>query len=197
MKILPLLIAAAIGSPLFAQTVTTSATPGAPAAAAAAPAATPALVPDIHSKSIMETLLAAGPVMLVLFALSVFFVMLVIVYLMTIRRGAIVSSGFMATADALLRKRDYLGLLAVSNRHGEAIARVVQKMLDFTTKNPNADLGQVREIAKTEGTRVASSLNNRVTYLADIGMIAPLLGLLGTVLGIILSFAALGAAPAT
>lgn len=190
MKILFPLIAAAIGTPLFAQTVTTSATP----APAAASTATPTLVPDLqHSKSIMDTLIAAGPVMILLFALSVFFVMLVIVYVMTIRRGAVVSSGYMATADALLRKRDYLGLLAVSNRHGEAIARVVQKMLDFTTKNPNADFGQVREIAETEGTRVAASLNNRVIYLADIGMIAPLLGLLGTVLGIIRSFGALGA----
>jgi biopolymer transport protein ExbB len=191
MKFLLPLIAAAIGTPLFAQSVTTSATP--PAAAAPTAAATPSLVPDIHSKTILEALIGAGPVMLALLALSVFFVMLVIVYLMTIRRGAVVSSGYMATADALLRKRDYLGLLAVSNRHGEAIARVVQKMLDFTTKNPNADLSQVREIAETEGTRVASSLNNRVTYLADIGMIAPLLGLLGTVLGIIRSFGALGA----
>jgi biopolymer transport protein ExbB len=188
MKILLSLVAAAIGTPLFAQTSTTSATP--PPAAAAA---TPSFVPEIHSKTIMETLIAAGPVMILLFALSVFFVMLVIVYIMTIRRGAVVSSGYMATADALLRKRDYLGLLAVSNRHGEAIARVVQKMLDFTTKNPNADLQQVREIAETEGTRVAASLNNRVIYLADIGMIAPLLGLLGTVLGIIRSFGALGA----
>src|SRR5437868_5577669 len=191
MKNLLPLIALAIGTPLFAQTVTT--TPSVAASPAAAAAATPSLVPDIHSKSILETLFAAGPVMLALFALSIFFVMLVIVYLMTIRRGAVVSSGYMATADALLRKRDYLGLLAVSNRHGEAIARVVQKMLDFTTKNPNADLTQVREIAETEGTRVAASLNNRVTYLADIGMIAPLLGLLGTVLGIIRSFGALGA----
>jgi biopolymer transport protein ExbB len=66
-------------------------------------------------------------------------------------------------------------------------------MLDFTTKNPDADFGHVREIAETEGTRVAASLNNRVIYLADIGMIAPLLGLLGTVLGIIRSFGALGA----
>ncbi len=189
MKILLSLIALAIGIPLFAQTVTPSATP----APAAAPAGTPSLVPDIHSKTILEALMGAGPVMIVLFALSVFFVMLVIVYVMTIRRGAVVSSGYMATADALLRKRDYLGLLAVSNRHGEAIARVVQKMLDFITKNPNADLAQVREIAETEGTRVAASLNNRVTYLADIGMIAPLLGLLGTVLGIIRSFGALGA----
>ena len=157
-----------------------------------AQSATPTLVPDIHSKTIMDTLIAAGPVMIVLFLLSIFFVMLVVIYVMTIRRGAVVSSGYMATADALLRKRDYLGLLAVSNRHGEAIARVVQKVLDFTTKNPNADLQQLREIAETEGTRVAASLNNRVIYLADIGMIAPLLGLLGTVLGIIHSFAALG-----
>src|SRR6266567_8717837 len=153
---------------------------------------TPPLVPQ-HSQTIMETLIKAGPVMIPLFLLSIFFVALVVVYLMTIRRGAVVSSGYMATADALLRKRDYLGLLAVSNRHGEAIARVVQKILDFTTKNPNADFQQAREIAETEGGRVAASLNNRVTYLADIGMIAPLLGLLGTVLGIIRSFGALGA----
>src|SRR5207249_9928376 len=161
MKILLSLIALAIGIPLFAQTVTPSATPP----PAAAPAATPSLVPDIHSKTIMETLIAAGPVMIPLFILSVIFVMLVIVYLLTIRRGAIVSSGYMATADALLRKRDYLGLLAVSNRHGEAIARIVQKMLDFSTKNPGADFEQVREIAETEGTRVAAHLNNRVIYL--------------------------------
>jgi biopolymer transport protein ExbB len=177
MKILLSLITAMIAVPLLAQT-----SPVSP------------VTPDIpRAKTIMDTLVAAGPVMLLLFLLSVFFVMLVIVYLMTIRRGAVVSSGFMATADALLRKRDYFGLLAVSNRHGEAIARVLQKVLDFTTKNPSAEFQQVREIAETEGTRVAASLNNRVIYLADIGMIAPLLGLLGTVLGIIRSFGALGA----
>jgi len=107
--------------------------------------ATPPLVPDVsHSPTILDTLVNAGPVMIPLFLLSIFSVALVIVYLMTIRRGAVVSSGYMATADALLRKRDYLGLLAVSNRHGEAIARVVQKILDFTTKNPHADFQQLR-----------------------------------------------------
>ena len=178
MKILQLLIATAIARSSLAQTVTTS--------------GTPAALPDMpHSKTILDAILHAGPVMYVLVALSIFSVMLVITYLMTIRRGAVVSSGFMATADALLRKHDYLGLLAVSNRHGEAIARVVQKVLDFNTKNPNADFQQIREIAETEGTRVAANLNNRVTYLADIGMIAPLIGLLGTVIGIVKSFAAL------
>src|SRR5947207_14072935 len=117
MKILLPLIAAAIGTPLFAQTITPSATP--PPAAAAA---TPSLVPDIHSKTILETLIAAGPVMLVLFALSAFFVMLVIVNLMTIRRGAVVSSGYMATAEHFLPNVDCLALLSVSTRRGRASA---------------------------------------------------------------------------
>jgi len=180
-KLLWLFLAPASASSLFAQTPAPVAT------------ATPPLAPELPrtTTTMLHAISQAGPVMVVLLILSIISVMLVIVYFLSIRRGAVVSHGFMATADALL-KRDYLGLLAVSNRHGEAIARVVQQVLDFTTKNPNADFEQIREIAQTEGTRVASNLNNRVTYLADIGMIAPLLGLLGTVIGIIRSFGALG-----
>ncbi|HEY3602700.1 MAG TPA: MotA/TolQ/ExbB proton channel family protein [Chthoniobacterales bacterium] len=163
------------------------------ASASSAFAQAPGQEPPLpHSKNLLDAMIAAGPVMALLALLSIFSVMLIVVFFFTIRRGAVVSNGYMATADALLRKRDYLGLLAVSNRHGEAIARVVQKTLDFMTKNPNAEFAQAREIAETEGTRVATSLYNRVTYLADIATIGPLVGLFGTVIGIIRAFGALG-----
>ena len=126
--------------------------------------------------------------MIPLAALSVIALMLCLVYLVTLRKGAVATARYMQTADALLRKKDYLGLLAVSNRHGEAVARIVQRTLDFMTRNPRASMSEAREIAQAEGTRIAGAMNQQVNYLADIGTIAPMLGLFGTVLGMIKSF---------
>jgi biopolymer transport protein ExbB len=155
----------------------------------AAPAAAQDLVPPIRPEATLwEVLVSGGPVMIPLGILSVIGVMLVLVYLFTMRRGAVVTKRYMATADALLRKRDYLGLLAISNRHREAVARIMQRTLDFITQHPEASFADAREIAETEGTRQAAALNQRIAYLADIGTIAPMLGLFGTVLGMIKAF---------
>jgi biopolymer transport protein ExbB len=124
--------------------------------------------------------------------LSVLTVMLVLVFLATLRRSAILTPHYMNTADVLLKKRDYLGLLAISSRHGEAVARVVQRTLDFATKNPGANFDIVKQVAESEGSAQAASLQYRVTYLADIGTLSPMVGLLGTVVGIIKSFGGLG-----
>lgn len=140
--------------------------------------------------SLWQIALSGGFVMIPLAALSVLAVMLVLVYLVTLRRGAVATSRYMQTAEALIRKKDYLGLLAISNRQNEAVARIVQRTLDFLTKNPRATLAEAREIAQAEGTRLAGALNQQITYLADIGTIAPMLGLFGTVLGMIKSFTA-------
>src|SRR5689334_12063667 len=141
--------------------------------------------------TLLKLMQAGGWVMLPLALASVITLTLVLVCLFSLRRGTIVSRRFMETAEALLRKRDYLGLIAISNRHSEAIARIASKTLDFTIKNPGAPVSAVREVAETEGARLASNLNQRVVYLADIATLAPMLGLLGTVVGIINSFGTL------
>jgi len=146
-------------------------------------------VVDVPVKTnLWQIAVSGGAVMIPLAALSVLAVMLIFVYLVTLRRGAVATGRYMQTAEALIRKKDYLGLLAISNRHNEAVARIVQRTLDFMTKNPRASIAEAREIAQAEGTRLAGALNQQITYLADIGTIAPMLGLFGTVMGMIKSF---------
>ncbi len=144
------------------------------------------------ASSFLEILESAGMMLYPLAALSIAAVFLVFFYLLTIRQGAVVSDKFMGSADALIRKQDYLGLLSVCNRHNEAIARVTEKTLDFATKNPTATYEEVREVTEAEGTRQASLMDQRIMYLADIGAIAPMVGLLGTVIGMIKSFRDIG-----
>lgn len=145
------------------------------------------------AQTILDSLMEGGPfIMIPLALLSFIAVLLIIFYMFTIRQGTVVSDKFMNAADALIRKQDYLGLIAVCNRENECIARIVYKTLDFATKNPTASFDEVREVTEAEGTRQASILNNRISYLNDIGRIAPMLGLLGTVLGMISAFASIG-----
>jgi len=162
-----------------------------------APAAAVAPSQAVNATTLWKLIRDGGWAMIPLGFLSVVTVMLVVIFLFTLRRSSILSSHYMNTADVLLKKRDYLGLLAISSRHGEVIARVVQRTLDFATKNPNASYEVVREIAETEGGSQAASLQHRVVYLADIGMLSPMIGLLGTVFGLIRSFGMLGSGAAT
>ncbi len=158
-----------------------------PAAGATAGAAA-----AVNPVTLWKLIQDGGWAMIPLGFLSVVTVMLVLVYLFTLRRSAILTPHYMNTADVLLKKRDYLGLLAISSRHSEAVARVVQRTLDFATKNPGASYEVIREIAETEAGSQAASLQHRTVYLADIGMLSPMIGLLGTVIGIIRSFGLLG-----
>ncbi len=148
--------------------------------------------PGSTQATLLQLLKAGGWVMVPLMLTSVITLALVFGCLFSLRRGTVVTRRFMETAEALLRKRDYLGLIAVSNRHSEAVARITSRTLDFATKNPAASAAAIREVAETEGSRVASSLNHRIVYLADIATLSPMLGLLGTVFGIINSFGVLG-----
>ena len=139
-------------------------------------------------ETLSKLLSAGGLVMIPLAILSVVTLALVLAYLVTLRRGAVAGSRFMTTSETLLSKGDLMGLLAISNRHRDIVAVIMTRTLEFLARNPTATDDQLREIAQTEGGREASLLNQRVAWLADIATIAPMLGLLGTVFGMIRSF---------
>lgn len=139
-------------------------------------------------ENVAKLLSAGGIVMIPLAILSVITLALILVYLVTLRRGAVAGPRFMTTAETLLAKGDLMGLLAISNRHRDTVAGIMTRTLEFLARNPTATDGQLAEIAQTEGSREAALLNQRVAWLADIATIAPMLGLLGTVFGMIRSF---------
>ncbi|MBC8128654.1 MAG: MotA/TolQ/ExbB proton channel family protein [Gloeobacteraceae cyanobacterium ES-bin-144] len=144
--------------------------------------------PVASHTNFLEILAKGGLMMFPLGLLSVLTVILILIFLLTIRRNAIVSDRFMNAAEAMIRKRDYLGLIAYSHRRNECMARIAQKSLEFLSGNPGVPFENVREVAQTEGSRQAGMLTSRITYLADIGAIAPMVGLLGTVIGMIKAF---------
>lgn len=134
----------------------------------------------------------AGIMAYPLIALSMVAFFLILLYAFTIRQGTVVSDAFMNSADALIRKQDYLGLLAVCNRRNECIARITAKTLDFATRNPTASFEEVKEVTEAEGNRQSSLMLSRIAYLGDLGSVAPMLGLLGTVFGMITTFHEVG-----
>lgn len=159
-----------------------------PASLAAQTPADPPVEPPAEELSLLEIISQGGIMMYPLALLSVAAVILIFLFFITIRRGTVVSDRFMRTAESLIRKRDYLGLVNYASRRGECVARITQKSLDFATKNSDADFHEVREVAEAEGSRQAGLLSQRITYLSDVGTIAPMVGLLGTVIGMIRSF---------
>jgi biopolymer transport protein ExbB len=156
------------------------------ALSATAAAETPVIA--AKETNFLEILAKGGIMMYPLGLLSVITVLLILIFLLTIRRNAIVSDQFMNQVESMLRKRDYLGLSALSHRRNECMARITQKTLDFITANPGTSIENARDIAQAEGSHQAGLLTSRITYLADIGAIAPLVGLLGTVFGMIEAF---------
>lgn len=138
--------------------------------------------------NVLDIIKEGGIMMWPLGLLSVTAVVLIALFFITIRRSTVVSDRFMRVAESLIRKRDYIGLVSYAHRRGECVARITQKTLEFATKNPEAQYSEVREVAEAEGSRQASTLNQRISYLADLGAIAPMVGLLGTVFGMIRAF---------
>ena len=59
---------------------------------------------------------------------------------------------------------------------------------NFMLRNPSAQFEEVREIASAEGGRQAGFLSRQISWLSDIGAVAPMLGLLGTVVGMMKTF---------
>lgn len=117
--------------------------------------------------------------------LSVLGLIFFLFFMLTINRRTFAPSAFVDEVVKLVVRGDYERAGDVCRRAREVFAAsIVLRCLENNKQNHSVMLDMI----DTEGRRQADIVWNRVSYLADISNIAPMLGLVGTVLGMIKAF---------
>ncbi|MBR5887020.1 MAG: MotA/TolQ/ExbB proton channel family protein [Akkermansia sp.] len=129
-----------------------------------------------------------GPLMYVLVGLSFVAFMVVLMCLWTTRSSAVMPRDNVITMESYIRNKNYGGLLKHCEGNGSSFARTVHVIIQFMQRNNRAGMDAVREVATAEATRQANILTRQINWLSDIGSLAPMVGLLGTVLGMMATF---------
>jgi biopolymer transport protein ExbB len=138
--------------------------------------------------SLLGMIAAAGWVMIPLALASMLTVTLIIYCFFTLTEKSISTPELLERMEPFFENEDVEGLAQYVAERPQATARIVDRTLNFLERHPDADADSIRVVAEVEGNRIAAALNQRVLYIMDVGVLAPMLGLMGTVVGILNSF---------
>ena len=155
------------------------------AAAEAAPAAAKA---GTSAMSLRQAWEYGGWIMWVLGAVSIFALAMVFYFMTTLRSNAIAPRTLLSDILAKIRGNEVNEARRLCDRQPCPLASVVLAALDCLRNVPQCDVSLLRDAAESEGARQAESIQGQTEFLLDIATIAPLLGLLGTVLGMLTAF---------
>lgn len=158
-----------------------------PAAAdeATAETAAPVVTESMSWSQIIE---AGGMLMYVLAAMSVVGLTLVIYFIIVLRREQIAPVKLQDELRDQLRKGDYLAAEKTCQARPCALAAVALAAIRHKLRVGTTEIGLLRETMEGEGGRQSTLIQNQIQYLLDVAVIAPMVGLLGTVMGMLKAF---------
>ncbi len=129
-----------------------------------------------------------GVLMWPLLVLSILSFMLIFSSIWTTRRRAIIPDEMVDSLGGLLNRKNYVEILNACNSDRSCFAKTVYAMINFHKSNPHANIDELREVTEAEGSRQSNRLSRQITWLSDIASITPMIGLLGTVVGMMTTF---------
>lgn len=132
-----------------------------------------------------------GWAMIVLIVLAIFATFMVIYFLFTLRLNVLMPKRFRQEAEETADIGDIEALYAVCRGNRSSGARIIGSAARVIHENPDVEYMIVRDVVEDEGSRQSSTLWQRIQYLMDIAVVAPMIGLLGTVLGMLEAFVGL------
>jgi biopolymer transport protein ExbB len=158
----------------------------APAAAPAAdaPASAPATKAEGKKSMLMWAIEASGPIGLFLLMLSVYFTALVIRLFMEYRVSEAVPAPLIDKLETAIKEKKFQEAYDACRDDNSFLARLVRTGV---ANLPNGR-AEAKEAMNTLGEEIVVTMESRISYLATIGTLGPMIGLVGTVWGMILSF---------
>ena len=138
-----------------------------------------------QKKSFLTWLLqASGAFGLVLLLLSFVMVALIMMNVLSVRRDNLLPATFIEAFEQKLAAKDYQGAYETARNDDSFVARVLAAGLSKLNRGYNEAIEGMQEVGEDENM----AMEHRLSYLALIGSIAPMIGLMGTVYGMIMSF---------
>jgi len=144
--------------------------------------------PAAEMLTLAELMRMGGWLMYVLAALSVLGLALIVYYVLVLRARAVAPAAQALRLRELLKERRGRDARELCAQQPTALAAVAAAGLDFLKENPAAKPGMLKEIMESEGARQAGRMQNMIHYLLDLSAVAPMVGLLGTVIGMLKAF---------
>ncbi|MDR2981197.1 MAG: MotA/TolQ/ExbB proton channel family protein [Puniceicoccales bacterium] len=158
------------------------------------PAATPAAATgEVHEKTLIDKYKQGGVVMHFLLLASFLTVWLGIDGALRTTRKRALPTAHVAQLRELFKQGDYMGAYAYAKAHPSPICDVVRTGVSFIPDGKT----MTEEAMFSELNRINGQLQGRNSYLSVIGVCSPMIGLVGTVIGMMGAFASLNQGGAT
>jgi biopolymer transport protein ExbB len=150
--------------------------------AATAPAAAPA--PRVKKNMLTWAIEASGPIGVFLLFLSMYFTALVIRLFLEFRLSEAVPPALIDKLENAIKERKFQEAYDVCRDDPSFLAKLVRTGV---ANLPNGR-AEAKEAMNTTEEEVVVTMESRISYLATIGTLGPMIGLVGTIWGMIQSF---------
>jgi len=150
----------------------------------AAPAAAGGEKPPAHENMLQWAIRASGPIGACLLLLSIYFTALVIRLFMEFRVTEAVPAALVEKLEAAIRDKKFQDAYDVCKDNDSFLARLVRTGI---ANLPNGR-AEAKEAMQQVTEEMVTTLEMKISYLAIIGTLGPMIGLVGTIWGMILSF---------
>jgi len=159
-----------------------------------APAAAPAddEAPAQQTESFLAWMIRASGVFgFILLLVSFIMVALIMMNVLSIRRDNLLPPDFIAAFEEKVTTKDYQGAYEIARSDDSFVARVLAAGLSKLNRGYSEAIEGMQEVGEDENM----TMEHKLSYLALIGSIAPMIGLMGTVYGMIQSFQTIANSP--